>query len=564
MATVGHNARRVGAEVLADMLAGYGVTHVFMVPAVLRRTFAEMERRTKIERIHCHGEKSAAYMADGYARASGKPGVCMAQVIGALNLAAGLRDAYLAHSPVIAMTGGRDPKTKFRKVYQEIDDVPAFEPVTKMNVTVDDVARIPDMIRQAFRTATTGAPGPVHLQFRGNEGQVDLEEAELDALVESQFARVPPFRPEPEAAHVKGALELLQKAERPIIVAGGGARASGAGKELIALAEALQIPVATSLNGKDIIPGVHPLSVGVVGTYSRESANRAVNSADLVYFIGTETGGMTTHFWATPRIGTPAIQIDIEPEALGRNYPLQASVLGDAKSVLIRMLGQIDKSSAVKRAPWIKEITALRTDWYAKYKPMLESDTVPIHPARICSELSRHVPDDAIVVVDTGHAGMWMGGMYDLRTPAQSYLRSAGHLGWAFPAGIGAKAACPERPVVVFTGDAGFWYHIAEVETAVRWNLASVTLVNNNGGGNQSKRGFDRAYGGEQTAQARELWTYNKMNFARLAEDMGALGIRVEDARDIHMALERALASKRTAVIDIVTDIEALAPTAVS
>jgi len=564
MATVGHNARRIGAEVLADMLAGYGVTHVFMVPAVLRRTFAEMERRTKIARVHCHGEKSAAYMADGYARASGKPGVCMAQVIGALNLAAGLRDAYLAHSPVIAMTGGRDPKTKFRKVYQEIDDVPAFEPVTKMNVTVDDVSRIPDMLRQAFRTATTGAPGPVHLQFRGNEGQVDVEEAEMDALVEAQYSRVPPFRPEPESAHVKAALELLQKAERPIIVAGGGARASGAGKELVALAEALQIPVATSLNGKDVIPGTHALCVGVVGSYSRECANLAVNRADLVCFIGTETGGMTTHFWAAPKIGTPAIQIDIEPESLGRNYPLQASVLGDAKSVLIRMLGQIDKTSAAKRAAWIKEIASLRGDWYAKYKSVLESETVPIHPARICNELSRHMPDDAIVVVDTGHAGMWMGGMYDLRTAAQSYMRSAGHLGWAFAAGIGAKAACPDRPVVVFTGDAGFWYHIGEVETAVRWNLASVTIVNNNGGGNQSKRGFDRAYGGEQTAQARELWTYNKMNFARLAEDMGALGIRVEKPGDIAPALAAALAAGRPAVIDIATDIDALAPTAVS
>ena len=372
MTTVGHNAKRVGAEVLADMLAGYGVTHVFMVPAVLRRTFAEMERRTKIARVHCHGEKSAAYMADGYARASGKPGICMAQVIGALNLAAGLRDAYLAHSPVIAMTGGRDPKTKFRKVYQEIDDVPAFEPVTKMNVTIDDVARIPDMVRQAFRTATTGAPGPVHLQFRGNEGQVDLDEAEMDALVEAQFARVPPFRPEPEAAHVKAALELLQKAERPIIVAGGGARASGAGKELVALAEALQIPIATSLNGKDIIPGTHALSVGVVGSYSRESANRAVNRADLVCFIGSETGGMTTHFWAVPKIGIPAIQIDIEPESLGRNYPLVASVLGDARSVLVRMLGQIDKSSAAKRAAWVKEISDLRGEWCAKYKPLLD------------------------------------------------------------------------------------------------------------------------------------------------------------------------------------------------
>ncbi|HXD43648.1 MAG TPA: thiamine pyrophosphate-binding protein, partial [Pseudolabrys sp.] len=276
MSNVGHNVKRLGAEVIADMLAGYGVSHVFMVPAVLRRTFVEMERRTKIARIHCHGEKSAAYMADGYARASGKPGVCMAQVIGALNLAAGLRDAYLAHSPVIAITGGRDPKTKFRKVYQEIDDVPAFEPVTKFNATIDDITRAPDMLRQAFRVATTGAPGPVHLQFRGNEGQLDAEEAELEPLVETQFAHVPPFRPQPEPEHVKAALALLQKAERPIFVAGGGVRASGAGHELVALAEALQIPVATSLNGKDSIPGVHPLSVGVVGSYSRETANRAV------------------------------------------------------------------------------------------------------------------------------------------------------------------------------------------------------------------------------------------------------------------------------------------------
>ena len=562
MTNIGHNTKRMGAEVVAEMLAGYGVTHVFMVPAVLRRSFVEMERRTKIARVHCHGEKSAAYMADGYARASGKPGICMAQVIGALNLAAGLRDAHLAHSPVIAMTGGRDPKTKFRKVYQEIDDVPAFESVTKFNATVDEVARIPDMLRQAFRVATSGAPGPVHLQFRGNEGQLDLEEAEMEALVEAQFAHVPPFRPEPEAAHVKAALELLQKAERPIFVAGGGVRASGAGRELVALAEALQIPVATSLNGKDCIPGTHPLSIGVVGSYSRESANRAVNRADLVCFIGTETGGMTTHFWAVPKIGVAAIQIDIEPESLGRNYPLQASVLGDAKAVLSAMLKLADKSSAAKREPWVKEISALRAEWYAKYKGDLESDAVPIHPARLCHELSQHVPDDGIVLVDTGHAGMWMGGMYDLRKPTQSYMRSAGHLGWAFPAGIGAKAACPDRPVVVFTGDAGFWYHIAEVETAVRWKINSVTIVNNNGGGNQSKRGFDRAYGGEPTAKSRELWTYNPMNFAKLAEDMGALGIRVERASDIAPALARALAANRPAVIDVVSDIEALAPTA--
>src|SRR2546430_454077 len=416
-------ARMTGAQVLAEMLQGYGVTHVIMVPAVLRRTFAEMERRTGIKRIHTHGEKSAAYMADGYARASGKPGICMAQVIGALNLAAGLRDAHLAHSPVIAFTGGRDAKTKFRKVYQEVDDVPAFEPVTKFNATVDDVSRFPDMVRQAFRVAVSGAPGPVHLQFRGNEGQVDAEEADIEPLVEAQFARVPPFRSEPDAKSLQAALAVLQAAERPVIVAGGGGRASGAG-------------------------------------------------------------------------GQP--------------------------------LEHADAKTAAKRKPWVEKAQVIVKEWYAKYKPALESDAVPIRPERMCAELTKHVPDDGIVLVDTGHAGMWMGGMYDLRASTQSYMRSAGHLGWAFSAGLGAKSACPDRPVVVFTGDAGLWYHIGEIETAVRWKINSVTVVNNNASGNQSKRGFDRVYGGQQTEQARELWTYRPVNFARVAEEIGALGIRVE------------------------------------
>jgi acetolactate synthase I/II/III large subunit len=556
-------ARMTGAQALAEMLQGYGVSHVFMVPAVLRRTFAEMERRTKIKRIHTHGEKAAAYMADGYARASGRPGVCMAQVVGALNLAAGLRDAWLAHSPVIAFTGGRDPKTKFRKVYQEVDDVPAFETVTKWNATVDAVERIPDMVRQAFRAAVTGSPGPVHLQFRGNEGQIDQEEADMEPLCEPRFAQVPPFRPEADAASVRAALMFLQAALKPVIVAGGGVRASGAAHELVALAEKLQIPVATSLNGKDSINGSHPLSVGVVGSYSRESANRVVAAADLVFFVGTEAGGMTTHFWTVPKVGVAAIQIDIDPEALGRNYPLKAAVNGDAKVTLARMLGEADTSSAARREAWLATVRGLCEEYAAKYRELLESDAVPIRPERLCSELTRHTPDDAIVVVDTGHAGMWMGGMYDLKSANQAYLRSAGHLGWAFAAGLGAKCACPDRPVVTFTGDAGLWYHIAEIETAVRWHINAVTVVNNNRSGNQSKRGFDRAYGGKQTEQAHELWTFSPMNFARLAEDMGALGLRVDKAADFAPALARALEAKRPAVIDVVTDIEALAPLAV-
>ncbi len=341
-----------GGQVLAEMLQEYGVTHMFMVPAILRRTMLEIERRTKIKVIRTHGEKSAVYMADGYARASGRPGVCGAQIIGALNIAAGLRDAWLAHSPVIAFTGGRDPKTKFKKTYQEVDDVPAFEPVTKFNATIDAVERFPDMLRQAFRVAVSGTPGPVHLQFRGNEGQIDHESAAMEPLCETLYAHVPPFRPEPELSSILAALELLQKAERPLIVAGGGVRWSGAQKEVVALAEALGIPVATSLNGKGTIPGCHPLSVGVMGTYSRESANRVVQQADLIFFVGSEAGGMTTHFWQVPAVGVPTIQVDINPEVLGRTYPLKAAICGDVKVTMQRMLEHADRSTASRRAAW--------------------------------------------------------------------------------------------------------------------------------------------------------------------------------------------------------------------
>ena len=550
-----------GARVLAEMLDGYGVTHLFHVPAVLRRTMVEIEANTSIKRLRPHGEKPAAYMADGYARASGRPGICAAQVVGAHNLAAGLRDAYLAHSPVIAFTGGRDPHTKFRKVYQELDDVPAFETVTKMNVTIDAVDRIPDMIRQAFRVATTGAPGPVHLQFAGNEGQLDAGEAEMDVFCEEQYALVPPFRPLADDTDLVRALELLRAAERPVIVAGGGVRASGAGTRLVELAERLQIPVATSLNGKDVIPGTHPLSVGVVGSYSRGSANRVVLDADLVFFLGTETGGMTTHFWKVPPLGTRAIQLDIEPEALGRNYPPEVTINADARTALTRMLelaGETDDNSG-----WAETAAGHVTDWRLEYAPLLESDQVPMRPERLCAELTDLVPDDGIVVVDTGHAGMWMGGMYDLRTASQSYLRSAGHLGWAFPASLGAKCAQPDRPVVCFTGDSGFWYHVAEIETAVRWGINSITVVNNNHSGNQSKRGFDRVYGGKQTEKALEMWVFTEVDFAGLAEHIGAIGIRVEKPADLAAAFDRALSADRPVVLDVVTDIDALAPVAV-
>ena len=553
-----------GAKVLAKMLHDYGVTDIFHVPAVLRTTMAELETISNIRRIHAHGEASAAYMADGYARASGRPGVCAAQIIGALNLAAGLRDAWLAKSPVIALTGGRDQATKFRKAYQEVDDIPAFEPVTKLNATVDSANRFPDMLNQAFRVAVSGSPGPVHLQFKGNEGQVDQESFDetIPTSIDESVSSVPPYRPKPDIAQIKKAMDIINNASKPILVVGGGVRWSKAGDLIDEISKKLKIPVATSLNGKDVINSTNPLNVGVVGTYSRGSANKSVLAADLAIFVGTDLGGMVTNFWTIPKIGIKAIHIDIDPEVLGRNYPLEVGIMADAKMALTEMMKFADENMVEKRISWVEEVQGYCRDWYDEFRPLLQSDSIPIRPERVCHDLSLNLPDNSFVVVDTGHGGMWMGGMFDLKSSGQSYIRSAGHLGWAFPASLGVKCAAPDRPVICFTGDAGFWYHIAEVETAVRWGINAVIVVNNNGAGNQSKRGFDRVYGGTQTDKAREMWTFNNVNFAQIAKHMGAESIRVENPKDFTPALQKAIALNKCVILDVVTDVDALAPLA--
>ena len=553
-----------GAKVLAKMLHDYGVTDIFHVPAVLRTTMAELETISNIRRIHAHGEASAAYMADGYARASGRPGVCAAQIIGALNLAAGLRDAWLAKSPVIALTGGRDQATKFRKAYQEVDDIPAFEPVTKLNATVDSANRFPDMLNQAFRVAVSGSPGPVHLQFKGNEGQVDQESFDetIPTSIDESVSSVPPYRPKPDMAQIKKAMDIINNASKPILVVGGGVRWSKAGDLIDEISKKLKIPVATSLNGKDVINSTNPLNVGVVGTYSRGSANKSVLASDLAIFVGTDLGGMVTNFWTIPKIGIKAIHIDIDPEVLGRNYPLEVGIMADAKMALTEMIKFADETMVEKRISWVEEVQSYCRDWYDEFRPLLQSDNIPIRPERVCHDLSLNLPDNSFVVVDTGHGGMWMGGMFDLKSAGQSYIRSAGHLGWAFPASLGVKCAAPDRPVICFTGDAGFWYHIAEVETAVRWGINAVIVVNNNGAGNQSKRGFDRVYGGTQTDKAREMWTFNNVNFAQIAKHMGAESIRVENPKDFTPALQKAIALNKCVILDVVTDVDALAPLA--
>lgn len=549
-----------GAKYLATTLERCGLTHLFVVPTSISETLVVLEEDTAIARIVPHSEKGAAYMADGYARASGRIGVCAAQNVGRANLAAGLQDAYLANAPVLALTGGPLPHSPgSRHFYQEIDALPMFGPVTKRSVHLSAVEHLPQVLRQALREATTGRPGPVHIELEGHAGEpIESAAADLDDEFDERFAAAPAFRPAPEAGAVENALRRIAAAQRPIIVAGGGVQTSRAAAELVALAQRLSIPVATSLNGKAVIPGDHPLSVGVVGLYCRKSANRAVGEADLVVYVGSSASSQVTFNWQVPRPSTPVVHIDIDPAELGRHYSRTTPVLGDAKVVLQQMLDAAGE--AVERPEWLARIAVLRDEYFDEFRDVMESDADPMRPERLCRELTALLPGDAILVADTGHAGMWTGGMVDLRSPGQGYLRAAGSLGWGVPAAIGAKLGAPDRPVVLFTGDGGFWYHATEIETAVRWNVPVVLLVNNNRSLNQEINPFTRAYGGQLRGKHHELWHFSDLDLAAVAASMGATGIRVTRPAELDSALAKAFEADGPVVVDVVTDMEALAP----
>jgi len=553
-------AKITGGRFIAEFLNAQGVTAFFFVPTMLSRALAEMDNMP-IKRVLTHGEKAAAYMADGYARASGRPGICAAQAVGAANLAAGLRDAYMGHSPVIALTGGRWGLQKHKINYQEMDDFPIFSQVTKANFQVDSVGRLPDLLRQAFREAASGTPAPVNLLFAGKEGDIEHDVADLKMIAEETSAHVPAYRPAPEAARVAEAARILKKAKRPVIVVGGGARLSGAGPEVLKLAKTLSIPVATSLNAMALVSENNPLYIGVPGTYSRSCTNKILMRADLVLYIGSQTAGQVTHFWKIPAAGTPVIQIGIDPADLGRNYPNAVSLLGDAKVALKALNEAVAGGSGkgTRNAKWVEECSAAMKEWRAEVKPLRESDAEPMRPERILKELGDWLPRDTIVVCDTGHAGMWSAQQLWVSKP-WDFIRAAGSLGWAFPASLGAKVAMPKKPVVCFTGDGGFWYHLQELETAVRCGIPTVTVVNNNNSLNQETTIFRQAYGGKPSKKQGEMWHFSQVNFAAIAESMGALGIRVTKPGELGSALDRAISSGRPAVVEVMSDIEALAP----
>ncbi len=545
-----------GAKAVAQTMRNHGVKHFFHVSGGMISLFIETED-AGIDLVLARSEKAAAYMADGYSRISYRPSVCFGQAgPGAINLAAGISEAYWTCTPVVALTGSTSVPHLYRYQYQELDEMPFFEPTTKWNAQIYTADRAAEIMRNAFTVATSGCPGPVHvnLHYDAANYEVDIPEPHP----EPGHASYPTGRTRPDPASVKEVADALAGAERPAIVAGGGVIISQAWNEVTELAESLFIPVATTLSGKGTIPDAHPLYVGVVGRYSSSTANKVVEEADTVFFIGSKTGGMATDNWTVPGKDATILQLDVEPETMGRNYNVASKMVCDAKAGLrdlLAVLGEMTRKPENKK--YLEHVAALKREWSETASSVMSSDAVPIKPHRVIKEIRDVLGEKDILVADTGQMGAWTGVLYPTVAPGRTYIRAAGTLGWSLPAAIGAKFAAGDSRVLDVTGDGGVAYHISELETALRCDKPFVAVVFNNVTLGMLHYGFKWRGGGK----ALKASDFIDVDYGRVAEAFGCHGQRVERPGELKEAMETAFASGKPAVVDVMIDRYELSPT---
>ena len=549
------NKNLTGQEYLSSLLRDMKTTHLFYQEYALNRLINNLEKDYGVKPVLAHSELAVGYMADGYARSSGRPGVCFCQSIGAANLAASLHDAWLGNSPVVSMTGCKQGDLQQRNAYQESNHTSHFSGVTKYNVPLLDEQQVPHLLRQSFREATTGCPRPTHIELPGVGGEVwEAAEMNEEYFFDETFGKYPAYRPSGNKKDLEKAVALINKAEKPVIVSGRGVFYSDDENVLTKLAEKASIPVVTTPDGKTTIDETHSLWAGIVGSYGMVCANKTVAEADLVIYLGSQVSDQTTFDYTMPAKKTQVVQVDIDGSQIGKNYPNTAGVVGDSKMIMLQLLDAVEK---VDRSAWLKEVRNNVANTLEKQKE-LENQRMPsaCNPARLCKELTDALPDDAVLFSDTGWSAVWTSGSVRVKT-TQKYIRAAGSLGWSFPASLGGKCANPDRPVFCFLGDGGFFYHTMELETAVRNNINTITILNNNWMYAQCVDCVDEFFDPEtekhKIEREKELASFTPVNFAKIAEELGAVGIRVEKDEDIAPAIQKAMTLDKPVLIEVIT-----------
>jgi acetolactate synthase-1/2/3 large subunit len=526
-----------------------------------------------IKPILIRDERSAIWMAEGYAKTSGKPGVVCLGIQAVPHAINGLPDAYNQQIPVIVMTWIWDTITEKEK--NESHGRCYFAPdllkhVTKKFFYFQEPERLPEYINMAFRCATTGMPGPVAIM---HPDPMYFTKVDVDFKQDPTYNRYPATRVGPDPDLVRKGADLLAKAERPVILTGNYAPWGGdfvcqydAWDELRELAELLVAPVASN---KGVLADTHPLNVGSPGLFSTGPfsrgflANKMLCEADLVLMVCAKTGVYSTNYYTFPPMGKRIVQIDFDPEEIGRNYPVELGIVGDPKLTLRALINVIKENKMVKRTmeahPRVEEIQNFMQEWRKKTYSDLNSDEAPIHPARVMKELNDFIDTETIIAAGGSHCTLIYGYNYlDTPAPGRQFLTLAGgysQIGTGIPMALGVKLGAPDKRVILIDGDGSFNYNINELETAARYGIPIVMIVFSN-----LTLFFDRTVAWEVEADFpeeifRNNYDFTDINFGKIAEAMGCYGVRVERPAEIKDAIKAALESNRPAVIDIRTKV---------
>ncbi|MDJ0934163.1 MAG: thiamine pyrophosphate-binding protein [Kiloniellales bacterium] len=544
-----------GGQAAVESLKVEQVQHVFgLIGSATMEMFDALYDAEEIAYIGVHDERSGTHMADGYARASGRAGVMLAgqNGPGATNLVTGLAQAAAAFSPVVSIAGALSSGHVYRGAFQEVDQQALFTPVTKKTWTATSAERVPEMFREAFRVALTPRRGPVQLN--------------LPRDVLAATAAVPDFQeprayrcqsvPAAAADAIEAAAELLRGAARPVIVAGGGIKNSGGHAEALALAEALNAPIVTAPGHGDAVPFGHPLNAGQMGPRGNSVASRLAREADVILALGTRLGFNST-FYSYENINQQAaiIQVELEPTAIGRHFPVAVGIWADAPTAarqLCDALAKLDRRAEVEA--WTRAFKAERAAYLEQRDAEAATEPHPIQPSGLFKELRKALPKDAALTLDAGTLCLQATDALNYWEPPCLFTPlDFGLVGFSFACGLGVKLARPDRPVVSLMGDGGFGMTLSELSTAVDHGIGTVTIVMNNRCWGAEKA-YQRDFFGERYIGA----DVGSPPFDKAAELYGAAGFKVERLPELGDAVATALACGKPAVVEVAVDPSAL------
>ncbi|MGH1479978.1 MAG: thiamine pyrophosphate-binding protein [Geminicoccales bacterium] len=541
-----------GAEAMVRMLEAHGVRHIFGLCGDTTLPFYDALYRLDhdIEHILTRDERSAAYMADGYARVSGKVGICEGPSGGgATYILPGLVEANESSVPILAITSDVSTRSRGHYPLTELDQEGLMRPLTKFSAVINHADMVPDVVRTAFRKMTTGRPGTAHLGF-----PIDVQRGAAnpdDLWADPAHDRYPAYPSGPDPVQIDAAIEAISSASFPLVIVGGGVILAGGEEVFRSFVETIDIAVATTISGQGTLSETHPNCVGVVGSNGGVAATRdLVSEADLVVFIGCRAGSVTTERWQVPAKGTRIVHIDSDPEVIGASYRTEVAVVSDARLALASLNRQLAEQPLPSGYSGAAAVAKAKAKKWAVFQPLASSDEKPIKPERTIATLRSLLDDDAILVGDPGTPCPYLSAFYEIRTTGRTLFsnRAHGALGYALSASVGAHMAAPDKKIVALMGDGSFGFTCGELETVVRKNLPITFIVFSNAVYGWIKAG-QRAGFGERYFSV----DFDRTDHAAVASAFGVKSWKVEDPGKLRGALKQAIDHDGPSLVDIIS-----------